>query len=135
MSRSGYTDDWDDSWSLIMWRGRVASAIRGKRGQAFLHEFIEALDAMPDKRLIVNDLRKDGDVCALGAVGARRGVDLESIDPEDHEKLSDVFNIAPSLVQEIEYLNDEDLKWRGDTPETRWASMRAWAVKNLKVLP
>jgi hypothetical protein len=31
MSRSGYSDDNDD---VALWRGRVASATRGKRGQA-----------------------------------------------------------------------------------------------------
>jgi hypothetical protein len=37
MSRSGYSDDLEN-WSLIRWRGAVASAIRGRRGQAFLRE-------------------------------------------------------------------------------------------------
>lgn len=135
MSRSGYNEDGDiDNWQRIMWRGRVASAIKGKRGQAFLREMIEALDAMPDRRLIVHELRKDGEVCALGAVGAKRGVDLESIDPYDHKTLASTFNIAPCLVQEIEYENDIDLKWMGDTPETRWVQMRGWAVKHLKTI-
>lgn len=35
MSRSGYTDDCD-GWQLIMYRGAVASAIRGARGQRLL---------------------------------------------------------------------------------------------------
>jgi len=47
MSRSGYSDDCDDQWSLICWRGAVKSAIRGKRGQAFLKEMLAALDALP----------------------------------------------------------------------------------------
>jgi hypothetical protein len=46
MSRSGYSDDHSE-WDLIRWRGAVASAIRGKRGQAFLRELLVALDAMP----------------------------------------------------------------------------------------
>ena len=48
MSRSGYSDDIDDNWAHIMWRGRVASSIRGKRGQAMLRELLAALDAMPE---------------------------------------------------------------------------------------
>lgn len=55
MSRSGYTEDCD-GWDLIRWRGAVASAIRGKRGQAFLREALAALDAMPEKQLISHDL-------------------------------------------------------------------------------
>ncbi len=136
MSRSGYSDDYgdDDPLALGRWRAQVASSIRGKRGQAFLRELIEALDAMPDKRLIAHELRKDGEVCALGCVGEKRGVDLESLDPEDHYKLAQVFNIARPLVQEIEYLNDE-CYWRDNTPEKRWATMRAWAVQQLNPSP
>ena len=51
MSRSGYTDDFDDQWALIRWRGAVTSAIRGKRGQEFLREMAAAMDAMPEKSL------------------------------------------------------------------------------------
>jgi len=61
MSRSGYTEDNDDQWALIRWRGAVKSAMRGKRGQAFLRELLAALDAMSVKRLIANDLVFDGD--------------------------------------------------------------------------
>jgi hypothetical protein len=45
MSRSGYSDDLDPL-ALGRWRGRVASAMRGKRGQAFLREMLAAMDAM-----------------------------------------------------------------------------------------
>jgi hypothetical protein len=44
-------------WSHIRWRGAVASAIRGGRGQAFLREMLAAMDAMPVKRLVANELR------------------------------------------------------------------------------
>jgi hypothetical protein len=43
MSRSGYVDDVDQK-DLAMYRGAVASAIRGKRGQALLREMREAMD-------------------------------------------------------------------------------------------
>lgn len=139
MSRSGYTDDGDN---LAMWRGQVASAIRGRRGQAFLREMVEALDAMPEKRLILHELRKDGEVCALGSVGAKRGIEMEKLDPEDTRSLSTAFGIAHQLVAEIEYMNDEynDFKWIGNTrieitPEERWRNMRAWAMKNIQVEP
>ena len=126
--RCGYTDD-DDDGSLAMWRGQVASAIRGRRGQTFLRDLIAALDAMPEKQLIAHELRQDGAVCALGCLGAARGVALEEIDPEDHETLSRMFNIARQLVQEVEWINDES----GDyTPEKRWRRVRDWAARNIK---
>jgi hypothetical protein len=133
MGRSGYVDDCDDQWAAIRWQGALASSIRGKRGQAFFRELIDALDAMPVKRLIPNDLRKDGEVCALGAVGAKRGMNLESLDPHEAEVLSGEFGIAEPLVREIEYRNDEGGPWdRPETPEERWTRMRAWAVNKLK---
>lgn len=129
MSRSGYVDDFDDPRSLTMWRGQVASAIRGKRGQAFLRELQQALDAMPTKRLIAHELKQDGEVCALGSVGIRRGVDLGALDPDDYDKLAEVFGIAHQLVREIEWLNDE--WWGSDSPEQRWQRVRDWCDSNI----
>lgn len=131
MSRSGYSDDIDDNWSLIKWRGQVASAIRGRRGQAFLRELVSALDAMPVKRLIANDLRRGDEVCAIGSVGAKRGVEMEKLDPEDYDAVAGAFGIAHQLVQEIEWLNDDGGPWT-ETPEARWQRIREWAVKHLK---
>ena len=62
MSRSGYSEDCDGR-ELIMWRGAVAAAIRGKRGQRALRELVVALDAMPAKRLITDALEIDGEYC------------------------------------------------------------------------
>lgn len=130
MSRSGYTDE-GDQWQLIMWRGAVRSAIRGKRGQAFLRELLAALDAMPEKKLITHDLQDaSGQVCTLGAIGVARGVDLAPLDPEAHEQLGSVFNISEALVREIEYENDEGASCY-QTPEQRWQRMRDWVAANL----
>src|SRR6185295_11408998 len=82
LSRSGYSDD-GERWDLIRYRGAVASAIRGARGQTFLKEILAALDAMPEKKLIANELEEDGQVCALGALGKARGLDMAGIDPEN----------------------------------------------------
>lgn len=140
MSRSGYSDDYD-SQGLALWRGQVASAIRGKRGQAFLKEMVAALDAMPEKRLIRDELQSlppafispehaRPQVCAIGSVGLKRNVDLLSLDPEDYGSLADIFGIAHQLVREIEYMNDEgDL---GETPEERWTRMYDWACSQIR---
>jgi hypothetical protein len=132
VSRSGYSDD-IDQWELIRWRGQVASAIRGKRGQAFLRELIEALDALPEKCLVANELQDGADVCSLGSIGVKRGIDMNGMDPWDHDGLSRIFGIAEQLVQEIEYMNDEGA-WR-ETPEERWTRMRKWATEQLRVQP
>lgn len=136
MSRSGYTEDYgdDNPWALIRWRGAVASSIRGKRGQAFLREMLEALDALPEKRLVAHELINPvGEVCALGSVGAARGVAMEALDPEDYSTLAGVFGVAEPLIQEIEYMNDEGY-WGADDAK-RWQAMRDWVVSNLRAEP
>ena len=134
MSRSGYSDDYDDDqWASIRWRGAVKSAIRGKRGQAFLRELLAALDAMPTKRLISDELRQpDGEVCALGSIGVARGIELESLDPHDYDKLAETFGISSRLVQEIEWENDDAWGSR-QTPEQRFQHVREWVVEQIKV--
>jgi hypothetical protein len=130
MSRAQYSDDYDDDYTLNLWRGAVESAIRGKRGQAFLKGMLTCLDAMPVKRLIAHELIEDGEVCALGAVGVHLGINLDALDSRDHQQIACVFNIAPAMVREIEYENDE--QWADTTsPETRWAYMRKWVADNI----
>lgn len=129
MSRSGYGEI--DNWDLIRWRGQVASSIRGKRGQQLLKELAEAMDAMPTKRLITDALESNGEYCALGVIGAKRGIDLKTLDPEHAEDVGKAFNIAHQLAQEVVYLNDEYCQYR--TPEERWKYMRQWVEDQLKV--
>ena len=133
MSRSGYCDDGEDVLALGRWRAQVASSIRGKRGQQFMRELVDALDALPEKRLIANDLETAGNVCAIGSVGLKRGVDMSKLDPEDPYSIAGVFGIAHQLVQEIEYMNDEAFYGKG--PEERWKFMRDWAASNIKPAP
>lgn len=133
MSRSGYVEDWDcDDWSYALCLGKVARAFKGKRGQAFLVEMLAAMDAMPEKRLIANDLETpEGAVCAIGSVGRARGVDMSKLDPEDAEGVGAVFGIAQSMAREIVYMNDEG----GDheeTPEQRFERIRKWVVSKIK---
>lgn len=127
MSRSGYIDDFEDPLELGQYRGRVASAIRGKRGQAFLRRLVAALDAMPEKRLITDELRNGNDRCALGVVMGDNEAAL-ALDPESHNAIGKALDIAPCLVAEVEYENDDE----ESTPERRWHYMRAWAVRHIK---
>lgn len=131
MSRSGYIDDWDDNWPLICSRGAVKSAIRGKRGQAMLRELLDALDAMPRKRLIEGELEADGEHCALGALGAKRDLAMFDLDPYDYGRLSECFGVAEALAREVEYVNDE-CGPRDETPEERWKRVRAWVVAQIR---
>jgi hypothetical protein len=134
MSRSGYSDDFDNNWVFIIWRGAVKSAIRGKRGQAFLREMLAALDALPYPALIANDIIRPGvaepsEVCAIGAVAQKRRLDVSELDPDDYEGVAMTFGVAPALAREIVDLNDELYH---KTPEERFQFMRRWVIKNLK---
>lgn len=133
MSRAGYSDDWSDNWSLICWRGAVASAIRGKRGQKFLREALAALDAMEVKELIAGDLESSGQFCLLGAVGHARKLDMKGINTEDWPTLSKVFDISEALAREIMWENDDnDDYWNTTiTPQQRFDRMRKWIVEHI----
>jgi hypothetical protein len=128
MGRSGYSDGCE-GWELIMWRGAVASAIRGKRGQEFLTKLLAALDALPEKRLIEGELEADGEVCAIGSVGRLQGIDMSKLDPYEAVDIADSFNISPALVKEIAFVNDE-WEWHA-TPEKRFEVVRKWAESHL----
>jgi hypothetical protein len=129
MSRAGYSDDLDQ-WDLIRWRGQVASAIRGKRGQAFLRDLVAALDALPSKRLIAHELKaEDGEVCALGALGLVRNIDMERLDPDEPDDVAAAFGIAQQLAREVVYMNDE---YGPETPEQKFTRMRDWVASLIK---
>ena len=149
MSRSGYSDD---NEGVALWRGMVASATRGKRGQAFFKALLEALDAMPEKRLIAGQLEEHGEVCTIGALGRHRGIDMSQMDPEDPSTVAPAFNIAECLAQEVVHMNDEYAQriyvevpgpprnaWERHhqighdiTPEERWQKMRKWVLEQIR---
>lgn len=130
MSRSGYSED-HDNWDLIRWRGQVASATRGKRGQAMLRKTLEAFDLMKDRRLIKGELvTKEGDCCALGVALVASGVaDPWALDG-DNEIIAEVLEVAQCLVMEVEELNDVG-PYR-ETDEQRWVRMRGWIKSQIK---
>lgn len=163
MSRSGYSDECYGR-ELVMWRGAVNSAIKGKRGQSMLRETLAALDAMPVKELIAHELVQEGEFCTLGVVGHARGIDMSTIDPEDRDGVAKAFGIAPALAAEIVFMNDEsfdDYKWVNaeicgpmrpqypycehhsrtvrmeieNAPAKRWQYMRDWIASNIKKDP
>lgn len=132
MSRSGYSDDGDN---LNLYRGTVERAIKGKRGQTFLRELAEAMDEMPIKRLIANELiSSGGEMCTIGVVCKARGLDVKGVDVEDPNHVGQLVNISMSMAAEIEYENDERIQYdnMSETPEQRWARMRKWVTENLK---
>lgn len=129
MSRSGYGDEYDIG-APWLYRQAVDRAMAGKRGQAFLRELLAALDALPEKRLITEELERDGEVCAIGSVGKARGTDMSKVDAYDPRQVASLFGIAWSMAAEIAYMNDEE-PYRPETPEERFTRIRAWVAAQL----
>lgn len=132
MSRSGYVDDMEDVLQYGRFRGVIASATRGKRGQQFFRDLITALDAMPVKELGADAMVDErGCDCALAALSRHRGGDPQRLDPENHEALGKEFNIASQLAQEVMFMNDDYTR----NASGRWLWVREWAQEQIKELP
>jgi hypothetical protein len=141
MSRSGYSDceaDYDNSWAL--WRGAVNSSINGKRGQAFLRDLRDALEAKPEKTLVKGALEaENGNHCALGVIGHLRGIDMPKGELDDYfdgeettRNMAHMLNIAPALAREIVYLNDEGSPYYGKQTDTdRYNYVLKWVKENI----
>lgn len=137
MSRSGYSDEGLPPGELARWRGAVAAAIRGKRGQKLLREMRAALEQLPERRLISGELEaSDGsdNVCALGAVGRVRGLEMRHLDPENRYQIAAFFDVAEALAAEVVFENDDGGPPL-ETPEERWIRVHAWVCENIKGEP
>lgn len=134
MSRSGYSEECQGG-EFNLWRGAVTAALYGKRGQAFLREMLDALDAMPEKALVASILVAREGCCAMGAVAARRGLDTSAVDQYDRNGVAELFGIAPALAAEIAYVNDEGGPYyREELPAERYRRVRQWVVDSLCAL-
>jgi hypothetical protein len=143
MSRSGYTDDCEDQWATIRWRGAVKQAIKGKRGQAFLRETLAALDAMPERSLVTQAFEADGEFCTLGVVCKARGVAMPEVDPDEgyqddcSDEIAHALGISQALAAEIMWLNDEhvdDARWvSAPTLEPSEGQSWRYRVKSVRI--
>jgi|GEM_PF-1280745 hypothetical protein len=166
MSRSGYRDDYepDDTASFLRscaYPYNVERHMGGRAGQAFLWELYLTLTDLPSQEL-VEDTMQDahGGVCALGAVGVRRGrpfpEDLRTPDDCDDEwdfaeGVAAHLGIKDMMAREVMDENDStrvigeipgppQTIWssrpqRYETDHERWARMRRWCVRRLRGIP
>jgi len=124
-NRANYSDDCEH---LAMWRGAVRQAVTGKRGHAFLKDLLVALDDLPRKALIPCALENGGDYCAIGSVCRVRGLKTDR-DVSDYDAIASDLKIAPALVREVEYVNDESY---ATSPEDRFRIVRSWVLEQIK---
>ena len=128
MSRSGYVDDCEN---LNLYRATVERTIKGKRGQKFLRELADAMDRMPEKKLIAHELvAESGEMCTIGVFCVAKNIDVSNVDVEDPESVGKAVDIARQLAAEIEFENDEAGPCN-ETPEQRWTRMRQWVRESL----
>ena len=127
VSRSGYYDDGDcdsteDFLRMCAWTGNVRRHLGGRRGQAFLWELYQALEALPQHELITGALvDRTGACCSLGAVAVARGVPVpEELgvaafdefgavleDSDFYDAASGLLDIHEMMAREVMYQNDD----------------------------
>lgn len=144
MSRSEYSDDFDDQLAYGRYRQAVNMALHGKRGQAMLRDLAAALDAMADKRLYSGSfVTPEGEFCALGALAHQRGIQVDDLGDSDGcspKKVAERFGIAKAMAAEIMFINDEaemaqpTMRY-GQEAKERWRVVRRWVDEMLGLTP
>jgi|GEM_PF-1275436 len=132
--RSGYLDDYE---YMDLYRANVNRSIKGKRGQFFLKQLLEALEAMPEKALLKEEVFDGKRYCPLGAIWKHRGLSnyifkesFQDYKDEWGEIFAKGLNIAKCLANEIIFINDSGC-FRSETPDARWNRMHKWVLDNI----
>lgn len=152
MSRSGYTDDCE---GINLYRGNVERCLKGRKGQAALREMRDALEAMPEKKLVADAFACDDGVCAMGALARHREVEKgvpfdeaqaavidlarrKGLDEGDVNSAADcaanALSIPRYLAREVAFENDDHDGFgvgRKDDPEARHARMLKWVNEQI----
>ena len=127
MSRITYTEEEAFAGQVALWQANCARSLRGKKGQAELFALREALLALPVKRLLRDELYNDaGEVCAIGAYGKYKGVDIFKYDPEDtcHDDIGVEGGMPRLVAWKVVEMNDEEFD--RVSPEQRYEKMLSW---------
>lgn len=134
-----YDDDSDPCQEGLI-AGALRSAVQGKRGQQFLRDLVQALDALPLPELAAGALEDEetGCCCAFGAVRRLRGADAvplwfnpmeEDMTPDN---LAEPFNVSETLAWAVVQANEDGMTGNDEsTRRLRWKEVRNWAVQRL----
>ncbi len=97
--RINISDDEERPGQFALWDANVRRSMKGRRGQRELRELEAALVALPEKRLIRDELTDEaGGVCAIACYARHKGLDLSRFDPEDESDAVGVAAGMPRLV-------------------------------------
>jgi len=139
-----YNDEEQFPGQFALWRANTERQIRGPNGQAVLRELEAALVALPEKRLVMGAIAKDGHVCTVGLLlvlkRTRAGMthaeavqQLEQEYGDDDEPTDDIATregVVPNLVAwRLVELNDILLD--DATPEARYEFVLTWVRRKL----
>lgn len=144
--RINCADEEDFPGQAELWQANCERSLNGKKGQAALRELAAALLALPEKKLIADELENEaGEVCAIGALAKFKGKENPKIgdsfgDFDELEANSDEIERATvSLAQElgvprmvaIAVVCENDDCFPDPTPEQRYERMLAWVRRTL----
>ncbi len=83
MSRSDYLEEGD---YYDLYRTNVERTITSKKEQKILKELAQLMDAMPEKKLIANELiNEKGECCTIGVFCTAKNIDVTGIDVGDED--------------------------------------------------
>lgn len=148
------SDEEDFPGQFDLWQGNCRRSLQGKAGQAALRELEAALLALPDKRLIANDLiNGEGEVCAIGALAKQKGAingRLVSLGEYDMEEVGVLLGMPRLVAWKVVYENDKGIDFEYETlpgpyrwpmerpqirvdvtPEIRYEKMLAWVREQI----
>jgi len=144
MSRIDYYES-DGPDTSGLWFASMRKGMRGARGQAALRELEAALLALPERRLIEDEMCDGEGVCAAGALLLKRATDrgedrkaaLDRIAGTwgdldagiAYRPLAKELGIGATLAWAIMEVNDEDCG--GMEPEDRYAAVLDWVRRNI----
>lgn len=132
-------DDLDPSREGLV-AGALRSAVRGKRGQRFILDLVQALDALPSPELAAGALEDEttGCCCAFGAVRRFRGSEAVPLwfDPMEEDltpdHLAEPFNVSETLAWAVVQANEDGMTGNEEsTRRRRWKVVKDWAVRQL----
>lgn len=124
--------DEDFPGQCALYQANCDRSVHGKQGQKSLRELEQALLALPDKRLIADELEtQEGEVCAIGALKRFKGIEHVQHDPEVDMDMIGVELGMPRLVAwSVVALNDHEYDYM--TPEQRYTAMLNWVQHQLR---
>jgi hypothetical protein len=150
--RISYSEDEDFPGQFELWQANCRRSIKGKDGQKVLRELEQALLALPEKRLIADELQNaEGEVCAIGALAKYRGINKTESDPEEMEDVGVELGMPRLVAWKVVCVNDVEIDghyveaYGPDrygrnlsvfvpvTPEERYATMLNWVQRQINL--